>query len=586
MKHKKSLAAIAVLLCCILIILPICCTAIYFGNAASERLKSTVRETAGFYLSQASERTGSTLNAMRNSIYYLMSDRATQQIMRTEVAPDQLKRLEVEEGLGRALLVSDTLDPNTVTGIYLVKDGQQYLSVLRGGEFIGTSRRVMHVFETHRSANSARDLFTVPEYPDYCYCIVDYIDLDTLQALGKVIIEIRTSNLVDTSYIDTVYQQAAVVISRTDGNIIGKADPPFADAVKGDLKERYIDIDGASYYHTGQLLSPSRVRVDVFIPRDEILETIRQTLFVYGLFTIAILLITLLAGGFVFYLLGKPVRQMLNKIDLLATGDLSVRMEPTPYRETERMVIAFNDMADRLEDLFGEVYTKGLLLREAEFNLLESQIQPHFIFNVLEVINMRCMAADEMGICRIVSNLAQLLRANVTYKHKQTITFQDELLYVRYYLELQKERFEEKLNYEINLEDSSILRYYLPKLTIQPLVENGIVHGLEPKRNGGTLKISIWEEDESVCVKVSDDGVGFDTSMLDLEAEPNDSRTQHNHIALANINRRIHLLYGQQYGMVVASQPGRGTDVMLTLPIDTDNQSERSFYDVQNYDRG
>lgn len=590
MKRKKSLAAIAVLLCCILIILPISCTAIYFGSAASERLKNTVRETVDFYLGQVSERTGSTLNAMRNSIYYLMSDGATQQIMRTEVAPDQLKRLEVEEGLGRALLVSDTLDPNTVTGIYLVKGGQQYLSILRGGEFIGTSRRVMHVFQTYRSANSARDLFTVPEYPDYCYCIVDYIDLETLQTLGKIIIEIRTSSFVDTSYIDTVYQQATVVVSRTDGGIIGKAEAPFASALKGSLKGsfkgRYIDIGGVSYYHTGQLLSPSRVRIDVFIPRDEILETIRQTLFVYGLFTVVILLITLLIGGFIFYMLGKPVKQMLNKIDLLATGDLSVRMEPTPYRETERMAIAFNDMADRLEDLFGEVYTKGLLLREAEFNLLESQIQPHFIFNVLELINMRCLAADQTGICRIVSNLAQLLRANVMYKHKQTITFQDELLYVRYYLELQKERFEEKLNYEINLEDSSILRYYLPKLTIQPLVENGIVHGLEPKRGGGTLKIGIWEEDESVCVKVSDDGVGFDTSRVDLEAESDDSQTRHNHVALANINRRIQLLYGQQYGMTITSEQGKGTDVMLTLPIDTDNQSERSFYDVQNHDRG
>lgn len=587
MKHKKSLAAIAVLLCCILIILPICSTAIYFGSAASARLKDTVRETVDFYLSQVSERTGSTLNAMRNSIYYLMSDNATQQIMRTDVAPDQLKRLEVEEGLGRALLVSDTLDPNTVTGIYLVKDGEQYLSILRGGTFIGTYSRVMHVFDELGSANSARELYTVEEYPDYCYCIVDYIDLETLQTLGKIVIELRASELVDTSYIDTVYQQATVVVSRTDGIVIGKAKPSFAAAANGKSKGRYIDIDGVSYYHTGQILSPARVRIDVFIPRSEILETIHQTLFVYGLFTMIILVITLLIGAFVLYLLSKPVRQMLNKIDLLATGDLSVRMDPTPYRETERMATAFNDMADRLENLFDEVYTKGLLLREAEFNLLESQIRPHFIFNVLELINMRCLATGQNGICHIISNLAQLLRANITYKHKQTITVQEELLYVRYYLELQKERFEDKLHYEINLEDSEILKYYLPKLTIQPLVENGIVHGLEPKRGGGTLRIGIWEEAEAICVRVSDDGVGFDTSQLNLDTpQINDEKTRHNHVALTNINRRIQLLYGQQYGMAISSTPGKGTDVTLTLPIDTDNKSERSACDVQNNDRG
>ena len=584
MKRKKSLAMIAVILCCILIILPVCSTAIYFGSAASTRLNNTVRETVDFYLSQVVERTGSTLNAIHNSIYYLMSDNATQEIMHTEGAPEQLKRLAVEEGLSRALLVSDVLDPNTVTGIYLVKNGQQYLSVLRGGTFIGTSTRVMHVFDKLRDANAARELYTVKEYPDYCYCIVDYIDLETLKPIGKIIIELRASSLVDTSYIDAIYQQAVVVVSRTDGGIIGKADLPFASSI-GNAKDDYLDIEGSSYYHSAEKLTPARVRVDVFIPRSEILETIQQTLAMYGLFTMIVLAVTLLIGAFVLYMLGKPVRQMFNKVDQLATGDLSVRMSPTPYRETEQMVTAFNDMADRLENLFAEVYTKGLLLREAEFDLLESQIRPHFIFNVLELINMRCLTAGQNGICRIVTNLAQLLRANITHKHKQTITFEEELVYVRYYLELQKERFEDKLQYEIELEDSIILQYYLPKLTIQPLVENSIVHGLEPKRGGGTLRIGIWEEAEAICVRVSDDGVGFDTSSLNLDmAETSDGKAQHNHVALANINRRIQLLYGEPYGMTISSMPGKGTDVMLTLPIDTDNTSERSAYDAQNHD--
>ena len=586
MKRKKSLSMIALLLCCILIILPVCSTAVYFGSAASARLKDNVRETVGFYLSQVSERTGSTLNAMRNSIYYLMSDNATQEIMSTDAAPDQLKRLEVEEGLSRALLVNDTMDPSTVTGIYLVKDGQQYLSVLRGGAFISTTNRVMHVFNKFSKVNAARELYTLEEYPDYCYSIVDYIDLETLQVLGKIIIEVRADSLVDTSYIDKVYQQATVVVSRTDGGIIGQAEPYFAAAATGNSKGSYIDLDGDSYYHTGLTLSPSRVRVDVFIPKSEILEMINQTLAIYGFFTVLILAVTLLIGAFVLYLLSKPVRQILNKIDLLATGDLSVRMDPTPYRETERMATAFNDMADRLENLFDEVYTKGLLLREAEFDLLESQIRPHFIFNVLELINMRCLAAGQNGICRIITNLAQLLRTNITYKHKQTITFEEELRYVQYYLELQKERFEDNLHYEIDLEDPDILKHYLPKLTIQPLVENSIVHGLEPKRGGGTLRIAIWEEADAICVRVSDDGVGFETAQLNLDSPENkEDKTSHNHVALTNINRRIQLLYGPPYGMTIASIPGKGTDVMLTLPIDTDNISERSAGNVQNNDR-
>jgi len=185
------------------------------------------------------------------------------------------------------------------------------------------------------------------------------------------------------------------------------------------------------------------------------------------------------------------------------------------------------------------------------------------------LINMKCLAAKQSDICHIVSNLAQLLRSNITHKYEQTITFEDELRYVRYYLELQKERFENKLNYSIDLEDDSILKYYLPKLTIQPLVENSIVHGLENKREGGWVRISIWEETDAVCVRIRDDGIGFDISAIDWDsAGKDDTDTAHNHIALPNISRRIQILYGQPYGMNITSQIGKGTEILLTLPVD------------------
>jgi len=184
---------------------------------------------------------------------------------------------------------------------------------------------------------------------------------------------------------------------------------------------------------------------------------------------------------------------------------------------------------------------------------------------------MRCLASGQDDICHIVSNLAQLLRANIVHKNHQTITFEDELRYTRYYLELQKERFEDKLSYTIDLEDPLILKYYLPKLTIQPLVENSIVHGLENRREGGSVNISIWEEVDSVCVQIVDNGIGFDTSSIDWEdSAPDRKDLSHNHVALQNINRRIQLLYGELYRMTLHSVPGEGTSIMLTFPVNTE----------------
>ena len=277
-------------------------------------------------------------------------------------------------------------------------------------------------------------------------------------------------------------------------------------------------------------------------------------------------LLALLLAATCLILLLRPLRQMLHTIGSIGSGDFSVRMDETPYTETTAISHAFNDMADRLDTLFQEVYQRGLLLRDAEIHQLESQIQPHFIFNILELINVRCMVAGQPAICTTVQNLAQLLRASVVNHGKQIITLQEELDSVKYYLALQKERFEEKLQYTVDVEDDKLLGCYLPKLTIQPLIENSIVHGLEPKRHGGWVRVSIWEEEDAVYIRVHDDGVGFDPSAI---PQPGSDDKHHTHVALHNIERRFQLLYGEPYGMSIKSEPGHGTSIVLTLPIIT-----------------
>lgn len=578
-RKKRSLVTIALLLCCALIVVPVVCSVIYFNTAVARRLEATARETASFYISQLAHDATATLDTLRGGIYYLMSDAGTQQIMHSQEEPSMTDRLAVEEGLSRAFFFGSQLDQQTVTGIYLVKDNQQYLSVLRSGAYLGTSTRVMYINEAFADVNAARELYVDPAYPEYCYLIVDYIDLDTMAPLGKIIIELSLDGLINTDHLTAIYQQAVVMLRSTDGRILSGQGDSFAQAAASG--SGFVDVDGQSYYHVSQQLSPSRVLVDIFIPHSEIFEASLQSTKIYIFFACVVLLITLAVGSAAVYLLYKPLRQMLHKIDRLATGELTVRMDETPYRETERMSTAFNNMADHLEALFNEVYEQGVLLRDAEFKLLESQIRPHFIFNVLEMINIRCLEAGENGICRMVSNLAQLLRANITHKHEQVITLREELRYVRYYLELQKERFADSLNYSIELEDPDMLDYYLPKLTIQPLVENSIVHGLEPKRGGGTVHIGIWEEEDAVCIRISDDGVGFDPSLIDKTIRSDDqTAAQHNHIALINISRRIQLLYGEDYGMQIQSAPGNGTEITLTLPVDTGGRPEQEEPDA------
>lgn len=552
---KPSLVLLCLSLCCLFVLIPTVCASLYFYRTVSVEMEDNARETVGLYLDRTRESTETVLDSLRNSIFYLMSDPTVQGYMQTDTPLDQIARFQIEKQFSRVLFFSTALGQETMSGIYLVHQGDEFIPVRQDGIYQRNTARIRAVYGQLRDLNSARDLYLMPGDSEHCYMLTDYLDMDTMRPIGKIVIELRTASLIDTSYIKSVYPGAEVYFSHTDGPVLYSSGGPDIPAGDGNL------------YHRGWRLAPYRLQLDVFVPRADIVRSLRETVTLYMSFTAVVLLLTLVIAAIVYWRQLRPLRGMVDTMNHMATGDLSARMDPTPYRETEQMASAFNKMAERLGSLFEEVYEKGLLLKQAELGLLESQIQPHFIFNVLEVINVRCMAAGQYELCRIVSNLANLLRANVANRSQQKITLKEELRYVRYYLELQKERYGEKMHYEIEVESPELLDYYLPKLTIQPLVENSVVHGLENKRGGGSVRISIWEEEDEIDIRVRDDGVGFDTTNL-FQADVDEVDNQHNHVALPNVQRRIQLLYGQAYGIRITSTPGSGTTALVNLPLD------------------
>lgn len=229
--------------------------------------------------------------------------------------------------------------------------------------------------------------------------IVDFVDLNTMQPLGKIIVELNIDKLLSTLSLNQLYPSTVVIFSGAQGKRIG--------SLQTDLFRKNEDMN--KWYHASSSLRKSRERVDIYIPNAEILAGVRQSTHVYFLVCAAILILALLLAATCLILLLRPLRQMLHTIGSIGSGDFSVRMDETPYTETTAISHAFNDMADRLDTLFQEVYQRGLLLRDAEIHQLESQIQPHFIFNILELINVRCMVAGQPAICTTVQNLAQLL---------------------------------------------------------------------------------------------------------------------------------------------------------------------------------
>ncbi len=475
--------------------------------------------------------------------------------------------------------------------------------------------RLETVFRLFPDRNSTQSLIALSNNAKYSYMVVDYTALNApTRCLGKLILEVDTAALIDAAPLQSVYPGAEVMLSDAQGNLLYAA----SDRLVGDLLVDLRTLDGtsndvsplqsvypgaevmlsdaqgnllyaASDRLVGDLLVDLRTLdgtsndvsqairwaggdylhcraavgdmiLDVCVPQREILTGVRTTAAWYVLLTSLIFIGVLISAIYAYHGLLRPFAHTQQTLDRMAEGDLSVRMGAPEYQELAGIADTFNRMADTLTDLYQDAYKKGVLLRESEFKMLEAQINPHFIFNVLQVINLRCMEAGQKETSRMVTDLAGLLHGTIGKNGAPKVTFRQELAYVRYYLDLQKARFENALQYEIDYADPSILDYYLPKLTIQPLVENSVVHGLEPKRGGGKVSVKIWEEDDSVYIRVEDDGVGFLQGAVSPGA--------HNHIALDNIHKRLELMYGTHGTFRINSMPGTGTVVLIIIPID------------------
>ena len=274
-----------------------------------------------------------------------------------------------------------------------------------------------------------------------------------------------------------------------------------------------------------------------------------------------------------------------------------------PYRRMERMVglfldgYSFNSLDNRGASLSPAnerliAYVKEelnanrllkLSKRQAQYRALQNQINPHFLYNTLESIRSEALVAGLSSVAEMTEALAVFFRYTIS-KVEDLVTVEEELQNCQTYFRIQQYRFGPRLNLRIVCapEDrEEIYRCRIPKLTLQPILENGIIHGTEFKIGAGKLTVKLERTDKLLTILVSDDGVGMDeqtlsqlNDLLDKSGRTfqEDKEGHNGGVALVNVNNRIHLLFGEEYGLHAFSIPMSGTDVRITLPMITSNR--------------
>ena len=262
----------------------------------------------------------------------------------------------------------------------------------------------------------------------------------------------------------------------------------------------------------------------------------------------------------------RPFKELSQVTDEIAKGNLSVRANVNTGVEATALSNSMNTMIDKINELLEQVTTEQIRLRKAEFELLQAQINPHFLYNTLDAIIWLAEAGEQKRVVGMVRNLSDFFRTSLN-QGKDINSIKEEMLHVKSSLEIQHVRYQDILSYDIEVPEALYI-YSIPKITIQPLVENALYHGIKNKRGMGHISIRGEAGEKDFTITVTDDGIGIDETRLRQVQSgiQNKVLTGKDFYGLYNVCERIRLNFGEEYGIFIESVYGEGTSVRVILP--------------------
>ena len=256
----------------------------------------------------------------------------------------------------------------------------------------------------------------------------------------------------------------------------------------------------------------------------------------------------------------SPIKRMLEFCHEVSEGKLSVRIQDKHKDELSRLSGSMDHMADTIEHLMDQQKTQEKKKRELELQMLQYQLNPHFLFNTLNSLRFVAAMHKDQIVSDGIQALSSLLQNTLTNKNEY-ITIQEELENLENYFSILRIRYAGSFEYSFHVEEDELLSCLVPKLILQPLAENSVMHGSSDNGTVMEIQITCWRENADVMIELSDDGKGFEVTVDALAPHPERKR-----IGVANVNDRIQLNFGRKYGLKIDSQPGNGTTCTLTLP--------------------
>ncbi|GAA3406825.1 sensor histidine kinase [Paenibacillus hodogayensis] len=406
-----------------------------------------------------------------------------------------------------------------------------------------------------------------PLYNPGDFVVVGYIKI--MMDLPRMLDEIRTDQslsdvtLWDTATDEVLFESGRRAPSDSRGSTLFLAD-----------KEPYVRSEEDVWLSQRPLTVPGQAWMTYLeAPNTDILSlraTLRNTVLVF----FSILLAVSLISSFVFSkLFSRPLRLLRKLMKRAESGDLKAYWTSGGLREIDELGGSYNQMLNRLEETIKQAKQEESLKKEAEIEALQYQLNPHFLYNTLNTIKWVAKIHKTPQISDAVSALVRLLQASLG-KKGDFLVLKEEIGLIRDYMSIQSFRYGDTVRMELDIDPLAAL-CLVPKMILQPLVENALIHGLENSAKEGEITIKAWLDRDMLLCEVRDNGKGMEPSLAASETQTPGAKAKErmSGIGLSNIRDKIRLYYGPAYGMQLFSKPNEGTTVRLTMPIHRTEES-------------
>lgn len=332
-------------------------------------------------------------------------------------------------------------------------------------------------------------------------------------------------------------------------------------------KFQFQNIDGKKMMVVYDTIGINKWKVAAIFPVDEILKKANYIKYVTIVVIITLTGIAILLANFFARYISNPVSSLVNQTKLISENHLEMKYDHRGPQEIQFLNIAIEDLMVRVNDLLNQIRLEQEEKRQLEFAILHAQINPHFLYNTLYSIKGLCDMGLNKDASSMVTALSNFFRISIS-QGQEIITINEEITHIKNYLYIQEMRYGDDFSYEIEIAET-ILTYKIIKLTLQPLIENAIYHGVKQTRGKGKITIKGYESGENICLEVIDNGTGMSIEKLHaVRKELYEKRSGQPTIGigLRSVHERLQMHFGEPYGLVLESQENIGTKCLVVFP--------------------